>query len=231
MLIIKYIHVLSLLSPLYFEGLNFENESRYFKGAIVYNDSCKLEVKSNVTSSILVISNVGDCESLEVNPNLYLDKVPLLLELAFSNKKISKLIANKSVIEVRFNHKISNWHIVNELNGSELWLLKEETLTSMDEYKKYLFSEIKKTNFTKSIKKSFLKHGCTINLSENFADSNFSKPHFIYKSDLVDWRVELSTGNINKNVFPNLKGGIFFDIQNCSSSKAKLRNKKQTNGT
>jgi hypothetical protein len=219
----KFVILLTLFVSLDLESssldansIHIKEDNRIFREVIIYDDSCELEIKTKVTSGVLVVSNVGECENLKVNTNLYLDKLPLLLGLAISKEKINKFTSNKSAIEVRFSHKISNWHIIDELNKSESWPLRKEDVLSLNDYKKYLFSEVKKTKFVQSIKESFLRHGCIINLSENFADSNFRKPHFINKSDLIDWEVELSTIKISKNVFPNLKGGIFFDIQSCT---------------
>jgi len=225
---LKFVILLTLFISLYIESSNldansirFKDEHRTLKEVITYYDSCELEIKTKDTSGVLVISNVGDCENLKVNTNLYLDKLPLLLELALSQGKKNKFTSNKSAVEVRFSHKISNWHIVDELNKSESWPLRKEDILSVNDYKKYLFSEIKKTKLVKSIKEYFMKHGCIINLSKNFADSNFRNPHFIHKLDLKDWGVELSISEVNKNLFPNLKGGIFFDIQSCTNNNKK----------
>jgi len=117
--------------------------------------------------------------------------------------------------------KVSHWPLIKYINQDDLWpvniyehLRKQypKKQKQIDAYKLILRTEILKPDVYLPFTRSLDTIGCSVTLSERFADPiYFGENRSIKKSELIEWDV-IDFNVIRKDVYPLFNGTVDFDV-------------------
>lgn len=136
------------------------------------------------------------------------------------DNKLGSIFRERKYLTLNISWKISHWPLINAVNVSESWPTnlsaeyKDGSLNGDEfrvKYKGLLQKEILKETVYLPFVDSVKKMGCSISLSDDFADPLFLPGKSLTKSKLIKWGVYRSD-EVNKVMYPFIKGSVKFDF-------------------
>ena len=185
----------------------------------------KMELSGCVTSvslrdsSLLVNLTYGNCD-IEKDRLESVGQISDSFVNIIRHYKLATVLSGKKNLAINVSWKVSHWPLINAVNASDSWpnnIFDQASSDSLanEEFRERYKGLLKKEILNESAYFPFVgaaeKLGCSIALSDNFADPLFVKGKGLTKSMLVKWGV-YSSDEATKQVYPLIKGSIEFDI-------------------
>ena len=187
--------------------------------SIVERSGCRTIISIGEDSSRIDIMYGGACEAIEGNPEDVSNIASSINALIFKYDLVDEF-KEKSKVSINISWLLSNWPLIDFINESSWWPQdfqnkvkdkynkKEQVIAYRKMFEKAILDE----NVYGAILTVFDETGCTLTLSESFADPmNFERMSFS-KDILIDLGV-FSSLEAKKLVYPKIKGPVIFDLE------------------
>jgi len=181
---------------------------------------CTTEITLNNDSPVLQLT-YGECDIAKGHVESVSNVADSFLSIV-KDHDLRPMIFQRKNLYLNFVWKVSHWPLIETANRSKSWpenIMNDLNYNNnqnrtkfIEEYKKLVEDEILKETAYLPFIHAMEKLGCSIALSDNFADPVFASRGIITRDKLIKWNV-FSAGEVSKAVYPSLKGYVSFKYE------------------